>query len=99
LAKLHRTDIKTNEISEDLSRNFNTAEESIKRLQAILSRDHAHIIDDEATKCLADTRDAMDRTGTLIKELIQSSLPLSFYISLIELYQLKIEDFSDSNDA
>lgn len=99
LAKLHRTDIKTNEISEHLSWNFNSAAGSIKRLQAILSRDYAHIIDDEAIKCLADARDAMDRTGTLIEELMQSSLPLSFYISLIELYQLKIEEFSDSNDA
>lgn len=99
LSKLHRTDIKTDGIAEDLSGNFKIAEESIKKLHAILSKDHAHIMDGEATRCLADTRDAMDKTGTLIEELIQSCLPLSFYISLIELYQLKIEDFSDSNEV
>ncbi len=99
LAKLHKTDIKANEISDDLYTDFNTAERSIKKLKALLLRDYAHIMDSEATKCLVDTIEAIERTGTLIEELVQSSLPLSFYVSLIELYQLKIEDFSDLNDA
>jgi PAS domain S-box-containing protein len=92
-SRLHRSDVEAGEIAENLSKNFERAHESIQRLHAILSKDYAHIVDGEAGRCLEDTKNAMDKTGKLIEEFLQSNLPLSFYISLIELYQLKIEDF------
>jgi PAS domain S-box-containing protein len=93
-SRLHRSDVETGEIAEDLSKNFINAHESIRRLHAILSKDYTQIMSGEAGSCMADTRSAMEKTGKLIEKFIQSDLPLSFYISLIELYQLKIEDFS-----
>jgi hypothetical protein len=43
---------------------------------------------------MVDIGNAKVRRGKLFDEFIQSNLPFSFYISLIELYQLRIEDFS-----
>jgi PAS domain S-box-containing protein len=93
-SRLHRSDVETGEIAEDLSENFERAHESIQRLHAVLSKDYAHIMNDEAGRCLTDAKSAIEKTGGLVEEFIQSNLPLSFYITLIELYQLKIEDFS-----
>ncbi len=98
LGKLRRIDGKTDEIGEGLSQNFELAEKSIDRLSAILSEHYAGAIEGEAVRCLADTKEAMSRTGSLIDELLKSSLPLSFYISLINLYQLRIEDFNNSKE-
>lgn len=98
LSKLRRIDDQTDEIEENLSRNFELAEKSIERLAAILSEHCAGSLDGEAARCLADTKDAMNTTGSLIEELLKSSLPLSFYISLINLYQLRIEDFTNSKE-
>jgi len=98
IAKLQKTDVETDEISEDLSRNFRLADESLQRLHAILLEDDTYK-DGEVNKYLADTRDSIDKATNLIEELLRSSLPLSFYISLIGLYQLRIEDFDEFKEA
>lgn len=98
ISKLQRTDVEADEIAEELSRNFNLANESIQRLNTIVSKNQAGE-DDEVAKCLADTRGHMDRVAGLIERLERSNLPLSFYISLIGLYQLKVEDFDESREA
>lgn len=95
--KLQKTDLETDGIAEDLSRNFNMANESIERLQSVISKSQSD--KDEAAKCLKDTREHMDKVANLIEALIRSSLPLSFYISLIGLYQLRVEDFGESAEA
>ncbi len=91
-------DDKTDKIEEDLSSNFELAQKSMESLNAIISDRSAVNLDSEVVKCLEDTKDAMTRMGSLIDELLRSSLPLSFYISLINLYQLKIDDFSNLKD-
>ncbi len=84
-------------MEERLSQNFELAERSIERLSAILSGHCAGVMDGEA-RCLSDTKEAMSITGSLIDKLLKSSLPLSFYISLINLYQLRIEDFTNPKE-
>ena len=98
IAKLQKTDVETDEISEDLSRNFRLADESLQRLHTILLKDNTYK-DGDVDKYLADTRNSIDKATNLIEELLRSSLPLSFYISLIGLYQLRIEDFDESKEA
>ena len=98
LGKLIRIDDKTDKIEEDLYQNFELAERSMERLGIILSEHSAGNFGSEAVRCLEVTKDAMNRTGSLLDELLKSSLPLSFYISLINLYQIKIDDFSNSKE-
>ncbi len=62
------------------------------RLYTLLSSDITYK-DDEVDKCLAETKDSIERVGDLVEELELSSVPYSLYISLIALYQLKVEDF------
>ena len=98
LGKLIKIDDKTDKIEEDLSQNFELAERSMERLSVILSEHSDGNRGSEAVRCLELTKDAMNRTGSLLDELLKSSLPLSFYILLINLYQIKIDDFSNSKE-
>ena len=92
ITKLRRTDVRTDELAEELSRNFKSSYELMLRLYTLLSSDITHK-DDEVDKCLAETKDSIDKVGDLVEELELSSVPYSLYISLIALYQLKVEDF------
>ncbi len=92
ISKLQRTDFKTDELAEDLSRNFRSSYEMMLKLYALLSKDAAYK-DDEVAKCLAETKESVDKLGNLAEELELCSLPYSLYISLIGLYQLKVENF------
>jgi hypothetical protein len=49
-------DDKTDKIEEDLSGNFELAEKSMERLDAIISEHGAVNLDSEVVKCLGDTK-------------------------------------------
>ncbi len=89
---LQRTDVKTDELAEELSRDFKLSYELILRLHTLLSKNIAYK-DDEIVKCLAEAKESIEKVGNLVEDLEQCSLPYSLYLSLIALYQLKVEDF------
>ncbi len=98
IAKLQRTDTKTDDLAEDLSRNSRLCYDLMLRLYDLLSKNIAYK-DDEVAKCLAEAKDSIDKMGKLVEELQQCSLPYSLYISLIALYQLKVEDFDKKKEV
>ena len=98
ITKLQRTDVKTDELAEELSRNFKSSYELMLRLYTLLSNVPA-CKDGEIAKCLAETKEAIDNVGNLVEELEVCSLPYSLYLSLIALYQLKVEDFGKKKEV
>lgn len=95
---LQRTDVKTDELAEELSKDFRLCFEMIQKLYALLPKDSANK-GEEADKCLAETKELIDKLGNLVEELEVYSLPYSLYVSLIALYELKIEDFGKEIDG
>ncbi|VVB65235.1 Chemotaxis protein CheY [uncultured archaeon] len=98
ITKLQRTDVRTDELAEELSRNFKLSYELLLRLYTLLSNDPA-IKDGEIAKCLAETKESIDAVGNLVEELELCSLPYSLYLSLIALYQLKVEDIGKEKEV
>ncbi|MFB3763976.1 MAG: PAS domain S-box protein [Methanotrichaceae archaeon] len=98
ISRLQRTDVKTDELAEELSRDFKLSYEMMLKLYSLISKEIA-FKDDEVAKCLAETKEAIDKVGNLIEEMELCSLPYSLYISLIALYQLEVEDFGKKIEA
>jgi len=92
ITKLQKTDVRTDELAEELSRSFKSSYELMLKLYTLLSNDPAYK-DGEIAKCLIETKESIDMVGNLVEELELCSLPYSLYLSLIALYQLKVEDF------
>lgn len=92
IIKLQRTDVKTDELAEALSLNLKSCYEMILKLYALLSKEIASD-DDEIAKCLDETKESIDKVCEMVEELELCSLPYSLYISLIALYQLRVEGF------
>ncbi len=97
ITKLQKTDVRTDELAEELSRNFKLSYELMLKLYTLLSNDPAYKYG-EIAKCLAETKESIDMVGNLVEELELCSLPYSLYLSLIALYQLKVEDFGKKKE-
>lgn len=95
--ELNKTDAKTDELAVDLSTNLKSCFEKISELYDFLSKDSSE--DSEAAKYLAEIRESIDLVCGMIEELELCSLPYSLYISLIALYQQKVEDFGKNMDG
>lgn len=91
ITKLQKTDAKTEELAEKLSRNFKSSYDLILKLYTILSNRPA-CKNGEVAKCLADTKESVDKVGELVEELELCSLPYSLYLSLVALYHLRVEE-------
>ena len=92
LIKLHRTDLKTEEITEELCRNIVEANDLWEKTYDLL-RKNSNM---EMNEGLEKINLAITRSRSLIDEFVQFTLPISLYASLVELYQMKIDDFSKS---
>lgn len=91
ITKLQRTDIRTDELAEELSKNFKSSYELMLKLYTLISKAPSRK-DEDVVKCPAESKESIDRVGSLVEELELCSLPYSLYLSLIALYQQKVED-------
>lgn len=96
IAKLERTDVKTEELAEELSKSLKSSYELILKLYTLLSKDSAYKGGDIA-ECLTETKKSIDKVGELVEELEECSLPYSVYLSLVALYNLKVEELGKNN--
>ena len=92
LTKLHQTEDQTDEAIEQLSLNLSKASSAIHEMETVLSGEPAGAIDN-----IRRALDALSRTRSIVDELADSSFPMPLYISLIELYQRKIDEFDRSS--
>lgn len=93
--KLERADSDLEKIYDKISSDLKSALGSVQHLNTLLSSEYEANLDEKARRSLMEAVDATERMNQLLDELGTLNIPISIYISLIELYQAKIKRFRE----
>jgi len=88
---LEEEDSKLEDLIDKVSTELELSVDSFQTLNDLLTRKYADIIDDGDWKHVHELNESIKRTDTLFEALFERLLPLSFDISLVKLYNAKMQ--------